>query len=232
MEYYSNKMKYINKLKLINIDNISNLPDEYPVEFIKFCKNNNLKPPKITCANGKALSVMIKYKDFYFNRKTCDAFVKKFDMDSKDSIQLFNKHSQWGIKTNSGTIKGKYYIEYPYCLSGKYRLNVPFDGSNEQKNILINNIKSTIKHDYIDVPNDLWQIGHKNPHIIDDSKNNIVLQPPIQGAYRDNYIFIDTITKMPTPKKLSSLVQNKKIQLSPQQIDDYINLFMQLKVNL
>jgi hypothetical protein len=55
----------------------------------------------------------------------------------------------------------------------------------------INKIKSTIKADYIDVSNDLWQLGHKNPDSTDNSNKNLVLQPPIQGKYRDNYIFID-----------------------------------------
>jgi hypothetical protein len=32
------------------------------------------------------------------------------------SIQLFNKHNQWGIQTNSGIERGKLYIVYPYCI--------------------------------------------------------------------------------------------------------------------
>ena len=50
-----------------------------------------------------------------------------------------------------------------------------------EKNNEIDKIKSTIKTDYIDVPNSLWQLGHKNPGSTDNSNENFVLQPPIQG---------------------------------------------------
>ena len=55
----------------------------------------------------------------------------------------------------------------------------------------IEKIKSKIKSDYIESPNSQWQLGHKNPGSTDNSNVNLVLQPPIQGKYRDNYIFID-----------------------------------------
>ena len=64
---------------------------------------------------------------------------------------------------------------------------------NKKKNIEIDKIKSSIKSDYIDISNSLWQLGHKNPNSSDNTSNNLVLQPPIQGKYRDNYIFIDTL---------------------------------------
>jgi len=89
--------------KLINLDLITELPNEYPSEFNEFSLINNLKPPNISTKNGKALSVMLKYKNCYWNRDICDKFVEKFNITTKDSIQLFNKHNQWGIQTNSGT---------------------------------------------------------------------------------------------------------------------------------
>lgn len=97
---------------LIDIKQIENLPTEYPEEFNNFCKINNLKPPNINTGNGKALSVMLKYKNYYWNRETCELFVKKFNIKTADSIQLFNKHNQWGIQTNSGKEREKLYIVY------------------------------------------------------------------------------------------------------------------------
>ena len=35
-----------------------------------------------------------------------------------------------------------------------------------------------------------------------------MLQPPIQAKYRDRYIFIDTLTKIPTPSTLFQLDKN------------------------
>ena len=68
-------------------------------------------------------------------------------------------------------------------------------------------------------------MGQKNPGSIDNSNDNLILQPPIQGKYRDNYIFIDTLTKLPTPKKLKSMIENKEIELTSDQIVDYKELF-------
>jgi hypothetical protein len=212
---------------LIDIELISVIPNEYPVEFNKFCLDNKLKPPNINSGNGKALSVMLKYKFYYWNRDTCDKFIQKFNIESKDSIQLFNKHNQWGIQTNSGIEKGKLYIVYPYCLSNKHKMrkNFKFNGTEEEKNNEIEKIKSTIKTDYIDVPNCLWQLGHKNPHSTDNTDNNLVLQPPIQGKYRDNYIFIDSITKFPIPKKLEIMIAKKEIEFTREQIIYYKQIF-------
>jgi len=214
----------------IDINQINEIPTEYPSEFVEFCKENELTPPSISTGNGKALSVMLKYKSNYWNRKSCDAFVAKFDIKTKDSIQLFNKHNQWGIQTNSGTQRGKLYIVYPYCLSNKHKMrkDFKFNGTEEEKNIEINKIKSTIKHDYIDVDNSEWQLGHKNPGSLDNTDENLVLQPPIQGKYRDNYIFIDTLTKFPTPNKLNVMIEKKEVEFTPEQITAYKEIFDKL----
>lgn len=213
--------------KLIDIDSINELPNEYPKEFIEFCLNNALKPPKITSNIGKSLSVMLKNNYYYWNRDTCDNFVKKFGIITKDSIQLFNKHNQWGIQTNSGKEIGKLYIVYPYCLSNKYKMRKKFkyNGTDEEKNNEIDKIKLTIKSDYIDIPASLWQCGHKNPDSTDNSNNNLVLQPPIQAKYKDNYIFIDTLTKIPTPKKLQIMIDKKEIEFTTNQISSYKKIF-------
>jgi hypothetical protein len=212
---------------LIDISNINQLPTDYPPEFNAFCVKNGLSPPSITTGNGKALSVMLTYRYHYWNRDTCDTFIQKFNISSKDSIQLFNKHSQWGIQTNSGTKRGQLYIVYPYGLSNKHKMrkNFNYDGTEEEKNEEINKIKSTIQHDYCDVPNSEWQLGHKNPGSTDNSNNNLVLQPPIQGKYRDNYIFIDTLTKFPMPNKLSGMIEQKEIEFTPDEIIKYKEIF-------
>ena len=209
--------------ELINIDDITEIPSEYPDEFKEFCLTNGLKPPKINTGNGKALAVMLKYPTCYWERETCDAFVKKFNIVTGDSIQLWNKHNQWGIQTSSGKEKGKYYIVYPYCLSNKHKMRKDFkyDGSEEEKNSEIDKIKSTIKADYIDVPNELWQLGHKNPGANESTTSNLVLQPPIQGKYKDDYIFIDTLTKFPMPNKLESMIEKKEIEFTRDQLIAY-----------
>lgn len=218
------------KYKLIDIDLIDEIPSEYPEEFTEFCLTNKLKPPTITTGNGKALAIMLKNNFHYWNRDTCDKFVQKFNIQTKDSIQLFNKHSQWGIQTNSGIERGKLYIVYPYSLSNKHKMrkDFKFNGTEEEKNIEIDKIKSTIKTDYVDVPNSLWQLGHKNPGSSDNSNENLVLQPPIQGKYRDNFIFIDTLTKIPTPNNLEAMIEKKILEFTPDQITAYKQIFDKL----
>ena len=227
-ELNTNKKVEIFEYQKINIDLIKEINNNYPDEFIKFCELNNLKPPKNTSCNGKALTVMLYNPYKYWNRETCDDFVKKFNIKTSDSIQLFNKHSQWGILTNSGLEKGKLYIIYPYSLSNKYKMrkNFKYNGNENDKNIEIEKIKSTIKNDYIDVLNEKWQLGHKNPGSIDNTNNNLILQPPIQSKYRDDYIFFNTLTKMPLPHKLDKLLKSKEIILTNEQIQNYKNVFI------
>jgi hypothetical protein len=217
-------------MQLININLVKEIPRCYPKEFLKFCQDNSIKSPKITSMNGKALAVMLKYKNYYWNRATCDVFIEKFKINSKDSIQLFNKHNQLGIKTSSGIERNKFYIFYPYSLSDKHKMrkNFKFDGTESQKNLEIDKIKSTILSDYINVDNSCWQIGHKNPSSGNNTGTNLVLQPPIQSKYRDSYIFIDTLTKMPLPVKLLAMIKKKEIEFTEEQLRDFKKLFENL----
>ena len=108
------------------------------------------------------------------------------------------------------------------------RKDFKFDGTEAEKNAEIDRIKSTIAADYIDPPYEKWQLGHKNPGSTDNSGTNLVLQPPIQGKYRDDYLFFDTLTKMPLPAKLAKLLENGEVELTQEQIRDYIAMFQRL----
>jgi hypothetical protein len=213
----------IHKMNKINIDSITEINNQYPEDFLLFVKSNNLTPPTTSACGGKALVTMLRYPDSYFDRETCNMFCAKFNISTKDSIQLFNKHEQWGILSN--TEKGKYYIPRPFQLSKKHKMrkNFGFGLSQPQKNAEIEKIKSTIKHDYVDVPNEHWQLGHKNPDSIDNSYNNLVLQPPIQAKYRDEYIFLDTLTKIPTAKTFMKLHKNNTLSYTNDQLMELKN---------
>ena len=219
----SNKMATIP----VNVDNM-NIEDlsSLPANFIEFANEYNLKYPKLNTGNGQALSAMLNNPGKYWTRKECDEFVKKCNITTRDSIQLFNKHEQWGIKTSNE--RGKNYICYPYTLSNKHKMrkNFIFDGTDEQKNNEIDKIKSTIKADYVDVSNEEWQLGHKNPDSTDNAMSNLVLQPPIQAKYRDKYIFLDTLTKIPTPKTFQEMNDANQLPYTKEQLinlKDYLN---------
>jgi hypothetical protein len=217
-------------MERINLEKIDyHKLDKFPEEFILFAKKNNLKYPKINTGNGKALAVMLHNPGFYFDREMADNFVQHMALQTKDSIQLFNKHSQWGIMTNSDeNVRGKNYIVYPYRLSNKHKMrkNFKFNGTQEQKDEEIEKIKKTIAADYVNVPNEKWQLGHKNPGSTDNSTSNLILQPPIQAKYRDNYVFIDTLTKMPMPKEFEKLHKSGDLPYTDEdliKIRDYLN---------
>ena len=214
----------------INVEEIKFIPDRYPDKFFSWAKSNNIKILKINSAQGKALSLLLHYPNHYFTRKECDLVCKKFDIKTNDTIQLFNKFEQNGIKCYDQ--KGKYNIPFPYKTTNKYKMrkNFKFNGSNQQKNTQINNIKSHLLENYINIPNDKWQLGHKNPDTTDNTSNNLVLQPPIQAKYRDDYIFIDTFTKIPTPKKLIKLIKNKQSPYSDKQLKQLSNFLNNLKL--
>lgn len=200
----------ISNRSLINLDSITTLYSSYPDEFNHWCQINKVKPPQVNTANGFALACMLHNPSNYFKREECDKIMEKFNFKTSDSIQLFNKTDQWGLYSSKE--RGIYYIPLPFRLSPKrdMRINFNFDGTEEDKNNKINLIKKNIKEDYLDVPNNQWQLGHKNPNSGDNHTNNLVLQPPIQAKYKDNFIFIDTLTKIPTPEKFIKDDKNNK----------------------
>ena len=182
----------------------------YPDEFKQFVIRNNLKLPNISSGNGKALAAMLNNKWKFWQADDCNAFCKLFNIQSRDPLQLFNKKAQNGFA--SCKEKGKNYICYPYRVSNKWsmRQDFKYDGTEEDKNKEINKIKKNILEDYVNQPNESWQLGHKNPFSSDSSSANLVLQPPIQSKYRDRYIFIDTLTRIPAPDELFKLIKNGK----------------------
>jgi hypothetical protein len=220
---FENKMNTIPVVvSTLNVEDLT----KYPDSFIEFADGNNLKYPKLNTGNGQALCAMLLTPGKHWSRHECDEFVKKFNITTRDSIQLFNKHEQWGIKTSSE--RGKNYIVEPYTLSNKHKMrkNFTYDGTDEQKNAEIEKIKSTIKADYVDIANSEWQLGHKNPNSTDNAMSNLVLQPPIQAKYRDKYIFLDTLTKIPTPKTFQEMNDANQLPYTKEQLinlRDYLN---------
>lgn len=225
-----NRISYLNapqETKLIDVAKMEMMP-KYPIDFLEFCKQHKLRPPGLHSGRGMALLAMLSNPGYHFDRKSCDEFCSKFNIRTNDSIQLFNKHEQWGLEMPSGT--GKYYVKRPFKLSGKVQMRKDFkwDGSNESKFIEIERVKKHIMSNYVNVPNELWELGHKNPETFDNTMDNLVLQPPIQGRYRDSYIFLDTLTKIPTPKKLIALYEQGKSPYTDKQLRELVKYFYPL----
>ena len=175
---------------------------DYPKEFWIFSRKHQLNPPRVNSASGQGLALLLHHPQGYATREVLTHFFRQIGIKTRDPIQAVNKTEQWGLKR--GKAKGIYFIPAPYQVGHKHKMryNFQFQGSAEEKENAINAIKEDIRCDYLEVSNDKWQLGHRNPDKPDSSSRNLVLQPPIQAKYRDDYVFIDTLTKMPMPKKL------------------------------
>jgi hypothetical protein len=192
----------------INVADITeDMLNSYPVEFKKFCITNNIRLPGGN--GGKALATMLNNRYKYFTSKDAVAWARRFNIPDHQANQFFNKKGQTFESCNE---RGKNYVCYPYKVSDKkaMRKDFKYDGDEESKNNEIDKIKKHIQGNYIDPPYASWQLGHKNPETTDNTSANLVLQPPIQAKYRDRFIFIDTLTKTPTPKELFKLIKNGK----------------------
>lgn len=200
--------------------------DDYPHQFLEFCMANNLRPPGINSGRGKALLAMILNPGKYWKPEQTIQFCEDNGIKTRDSIQLFNKNSQWGLAQSP--VRGIYYIPFPYETTIKplMRQNFGIDITEDERNERINNHRDHIRANYVDIPNDEWQMGHRNPESPDNSESNLILQPPIQAKYRDRFIFIDVLTRIPTPAEFIRLYEGGRSPYNNNQLRsmrDFLN---------
>lgn len=182
---------------------------EYTVEFLEFLDKNNIKAYSLKSNSGQGIALLTcqANRGKYVLREDLETFFTNIGMKTKngDAIQYVNKCEQKGIKR--GSIKGQYSIPYPFeyfPLHVMKRKNVKITGDKDE---MINATKEFIKVNYLDIPNNLWQVGHKDPNNM-ETTNNLVYQPPIQGKYRDRYKFDNLgLTKYPTIAELNINMQ-------------------------
>ena len=85
------------------------------------------------------------------------------------------------------------------------------------------------EHKNIQVGDLIKALVLSEPCLFHNSEENLILQPPIQGKYRDDYLFFDTLTKMPLPNKLDMLLKSKELELTDEQICGYIQVLNKYK---
>jgi len=141
----------------------------------------------------------------WWDRKAMEDVLKKYNKESADIIQIINKTEQWGLKNPLKNGREFYRFEYPFIyVSTHVEKRKVQKVKPEDKEKQIELIKENIKKDYIDVPIDKWQLGHKNPDLPDGTPKNLVWQPPIQGKHRDRFVFDSFgLLKYPTPKEIA-----------------------------
>lgn len=175
---------------------------EYPADLVAFATQHNITLPSLSGLRGQGLALMaqpdIRGKVF-IGREEADQFFKTIGIETRDSIQGFNKAT--GLKRMNK--RGYYCLVYPYeCDKTDIdkRIGVSVSGDRDEN---INKIKDFWRKNLVDVPNKDWQIGHLDPTIADASESNLALQPPIQGKYRNRFKWDEWFMKMwPTTSEL------------------------------
>lgn len=183
----------------------------------EFIQKNNIKPIN-KYKNGNftiryvVLSKMtnddVIKSGAWFSRKALDEELEKYGLVSRDCIQSINKTEQWGLGNPESRRVGRdieYRFTYPFKFVDVHIKKRKIDGSvSLNRDEEINLIKEILNKYYIGVPNEKWELGHRNPEIEDSSPSNLVWQPPIQGKTRDRYIFDSLgLMKYPTPKEIA-----------------------------
>jgi len=176
--------------------------EEYPSDFLKFAEEKNIPLPPLTTMRGQALALMAQPEvrgQKHITRDEADKFCQQLGMETKDSIQQFNKAT--GFKRLN--MKGKYCLQYPFesdttDLDKRNGAHISGD-----RDTAINAMKKWWQDNLVGVPNELWQKGHLDPTIADSSEKNLAWQPPIQGKFRDRFKWCPLFQRMwPTAKEL------------------------------
>lgn len=177
----------------------------YSDEFLSFCKDKKIKIPNINSIKGQIIALMTNpdNRNKFIDRELLDKFINIIGLSSKDVIQAINKTDQWGLKSEK--IKRKYYaIPFPFVFVDIHikKRKLP---KLENRDDRINFIKEYIIYNYINIPNDKWEIGHMDPNNPNITEENLVYQPPIQGKFRDRFKFDNIgLIKYPTPQELEN----------------------------
>lgn len=192
---------------VINIQDYTTKFDTYPADLIAFSQEHNFKLLRITTKKGQALALMAQPEvrgQKHLTPSETDQFFKNIQMETRDSIQQFNK--PFGLKRMKLPL-GHYCLEYPFVLDTTdldKRKGAAISGDKDTK---VNAVKDWWRKNLIDVPNSDWQIGHLDPTIDDASEKNLAFQPPIQGKYRDRFKFDKKFLKM-WPTAEAELIPN------------------------
>jgi hypothetical protein len=188
---------------LIDIDKYKTPFTDYPEDLKRFAEENKLQLPAITSLRGQGLALLAQpgvRGEQYLGRTEADKFFKNIGMESKDSIQGFNKAT--GLK-NKKVNRGMYCLDFPFICDTvdiEKRKGASISGD---KNSQIDFIKSWWKKNLIDIPYEDWQIGHLDPTKPDASEENLAFQPPIQAKYRNRFKWDSLFHKMwPTASEL------------------------------
>lgn len=181
---------------------------------VKISKNTSSARFQIVCMFADEIN-----KNVAVTKRMLQDYCARFGVPTTDPIQIINKTDQWGLRHM--TLCKKYYtLPRPFEYIGIHvekRKNFTSNTSDEDKEKEVLRIKRYITENYIDVPTNLWQMGHRDPNGSNDA-GNLIMQPPLQGRYRDAFKFDDNGLRLcPT---VAELKRNALKYYSPGELAD------------
>lgn len=135
-----------------------------------------------------------------------------------DAIQLVNKTGQWGLVHQSlaGEAGNTYYrLDKPfgfkkYNRKSQGRISIGSLTREEQ----IARQKAFFLENWVNVPDEKWQVGHADPR----DPSSVFMQPPLQASYRDRYLW-DPATGLPLAPTVDELIRNRQRYYSTEDIN-------------
>ena len=173
---------------LIEISHYAKKFESYVPEFMQFCSANAIKIPAIETVRGQALALMTQPEvrgKKHVDRTTATQFFQQIGLETKDSIQAFNKFPQIGLKTVKA--KGVYALPYPFETDLTHLTKRQGASISGDKSVAVQAIKQWWLDNLVNVPVENWQVGHLDPTIGDASERNLAFQPPLQAKYRNRF---------------------------------------------
>lgn len=209
------------------------LYEMYDDDLMEWSQKHDVKLPKLSSVRGQIIALVtdLKHKDKVFTRVSLESFANKFELKSNDIIQHVNKTDQWGLQHK--TEERKYYSiprPFVYCSCHvKKRSKFTSLVDEKEKSQHVERVKDYLRKYYMDIDPSQWDIGHKDPHITDNSAKNMVIQPPLQRAYRDSYKFDDNGFRLcPT---IDEIKRNAKKYYKKEELKELILHFQSLLVD-
>jgi hypothetical protein len=199
----------------------------YEEALYDWSNNHNIKLPSLKSVRGQVIALMTdnKFDTKLFTRDILDCFLNKMDLKSNDVIQIANKTDQWGLLHT--TYKRKYYyIPRPYIyiaihLGKRKNFGKAIDEASKLEKI--KNTKDFLTKFYIDIPDNDWDMGHIDPTGKSDACN-LVMQPPIQRAYRNRFKFDEHGLRLcPTIDELKTNVSKYYSQVEVENLRKYLS---------
>lgn len=202
--------------------------------------DDNPRAKKIRIPNSlrfQALNLLIEISPVGLTREVLNKIFSEvlpskhgFDK-SADSIQLVNKVQQGGIVderkkyVTSGRSETVYRIPIPIGFTSAHLSSRTGSGGSVDKSTQVESTKKYLAENFINIPSEKWQEGHRNPALPLGPQNTVWQPPSINKPYRNRFIFDERGLRIcPTPTEFAS--RTKRYINSPESATIYLKAIL------